>query len=73
MSNAPGISPAVMINRIALRDGAAASPLLVKVAKLRMDLMTEVANQQARDALLSPDGEAKPIDLSSGAAIDRLI
>ena len=71
--SALGVSPAVMINRIVLREGDASTPHLAKVAKLRADLMTAANNEQAKAAMLSPTGEAEPVAIDSGAVVDRLI
>ena len=73
MSNALGIGPAVMINRIADRQGTPAAALLGKVAELRMDLQLAVAEEQAKAADLSPTGEADALVVSSGAVVDMLI
>lgn len=67
------LNPAVMINRIAYRDGNPATPHLAKVAKLRMDLATAVNEAQAKAANLSPTGEAPKPVVDSGADVDRLI
>lgn len=71
--SALGISPAVMINRIVLREGDATTPHLAKVAKLRMDLATALNEEQAKAANLSPTGEAPAPIIDSGAVVDRLI
>lgn len=68
--SALGISPAVMINRLVLREGDSTTPHLAKVAKLRMDLATAAQEEQARQAQLNPD--AKPIPLDAGAVVDLL-
>ena len=68
-----GISPSVMINRIVAREGNAATPHLAKVAKLRADMMAAASQEQARDALISPTGEADPVVIDTGAVVDRLI
>ncbi|UJW84023.1 hypothetical protein [Devosia sp. SL43] len=73
MSNALGIGPAVMINRIADRQGTPAGALLGKVAELRMDLQVALEDEQAKAADLSPTGEADATVVSSGAVVDRLI
>ena len=71
--SALGISPAVMINRIVLREGDVSTPHLAKVAKLRADLMTAAQAEQAKAAMLSPTGEAEPVVIDSGAVVDKLI
>lgn len=71
--SALGISPAVMINRIVMRQGDTATPHLAKVAKLRMDLAMAVNEEQAKAANLSPTGEAEAPLVDSGTAVDRLI
>jgi hypothetical protein len=73
MSNALGIGPAVMINRIADRQGTPAGALLGKVAELRMDLQVALEEEQAKAADASPSGEARSPVIDSGAAVDRLI
>lgn len=73
MSNALGIGPAVMINRIADRQGTPAAALLGKVAELRMDLQVALEDEQAKAADLSPTGEADAPVVSSGAVVDMLI
>lgn len=73
MSNALGIGPAVMINRIVDRTGTPAGAQLGKVAELRMDL--ELAMEEARYKAANADtmGETQAPVLSSGAVVDRLI
>lgn len=73
MSNALGIGPAVMINRIVDRSGTPAQAQLGKVAELRMELQLALEEEQAKAADLSPTGEADAPVLSSGAVVDRLI
>lgn len=73
MSNALGIGPNVMINRLVDRAGTPMAASLAKVAQLRMDLMQAVDDDQAKAAALSPTGEAPPIALSSGAIVDKLV
>lgn len=73
MSNALGIGPTVMINRIVDRSGTPLEAQLGKVAELRSDLALAVNEEQARAALLSPTGEAQATVVSSGAIVDRLI
>ena len=71
--SALGVSPAVMINRIVLREGDVATPHLAKVAKMRADLMVAADKEQAKAAMLSPTGEAEPVLIDSGAVVDKLI
>ena len=73
MSNALGISPAVMINRLVDQSGTPQNASLLKVAELRMDLMNAMADEQAKAALFSPTGEVQTLPLSSGAVVDKLI
>lgn len=73
MSNALGIGPAVMINRIVDRTDTPADAQMAKVAELRMDLELAVDAAQAADAQISPTGEADAPVISSGAVVDRLI
>lgn len=73
MSNLLGISPAVMVNRIAAQQGASPNTQLAKVAELRMKLQTNAAEQAAHDALFSPTGEVEPIAIDSGAIMDKLV
>ncbi|WP_332692330.1 hypothetical protein [Devosia sp.] len=73
MSNALGIGPAVMINRIVDRSGTPLAAQLAKVAELRVALESAVQDQQARAADLSPTGEADAPVVNSGAVVDRLI
>lgn len=73
MSNALGIGPSVMINRIVDRTDTPAEAQLGKVAELRMDLMLALDEHQAEAADANPIGEAEPLVLSSGAVVDKLI
>lgn len=73
MSNALGIGPAVMINRIVDREGTPAEAQLAKVAELRMNLQVAAKEEQTKAADLSPTGEADGPVVSSGAVVDRLI
>lgn len=73
MSNALGISPAVMINRLADRSGASVNTQMAKVAELRMSLQTAVQNAEHQEAITSPSGETEHIVVDSGAVVDRLI
>jgi hypothetical protein len=68
MGNAIGTSPPVMINRIALREGASLNTQLAKVAELRLELSTV----QAEAAHADPDAPsaAPPVN---GAEVDRLV
>lgn len=71
--SALGINPAVMVNRIIVREADVSTPHLAKVAKMRADLMAAADAEQARAAMLSPTGEAEPVAIDSGAVVDRLI
>ncbi len=71
--SALAVNPAVMINRIVLREGDVSTPHLAKVAKLRADLMVAADKEQAKAAMLSPTGEAEPVVIDSGAVVDKLI
>ena len=73
MSNALGIGPALMINRIVHQSGNAGATHLAHVAKLRADLEAAVQAEQARAAGLSPTGEAPRLVVSTGADVDRLV
>ena len=73
MSNALGISPSVMINRLVDQSGTPQNASLLKVAELRMQLMTAVDEEQLAAEQASPTGEASALPLSSGAVVDRLI
>ena len=67
MSNALGTSTSVMLNRIALREGASANTLLAQVAKMRGE-MALTQNKVEPEAL--PDLVRKPIN---GAEVDMLV
>lgn len=71
--SALGIGPAVMINRIVLREGDTTTPHLAKVAKLRMDLAKAADAEAVKQTQLNPDAEPTPLDLLSGAEVDRLV
>ena len=73
MSNAAGIGPAVMINRIVDRLGTPQAAELAKVAELRMALQTAVQDLTAQDAASSPDGKGEAPVIDNGAAVDKLI
>lgn len=73
MSNSLGISPSVMINRIVERGDTPVDAQLGKVAELRMALERAVSDEQAKAAMLSPEGEAEAPVVDSGAVVDRLI
>lgn len=73
MSNALGIGPSVMINRIVDRSHTPPQAQLARVAELRMDLELAVNDAQAKAADLSPTGEAAAPVVNSGAVVDRLI
>ena len=73
MSNALGISPNVMINRMVDRSGTPQEAALGKVAELRAQLLQAIDAEQAEAEQASPTGEAPAPVLSSGAVVDRLI
>lgn len=73
MSNALGIGPSVMINRLVDRSGTPGEAQLAKVAELRMNLEQAVNAAAARSAEISPTGEAETPVVDSGAVVDRLI
>jgi hypothetical protein len=73
MSNALGISPPVMINRIVDRLATPQGAELAKVAMLRAKLETAVQDEIAKSAAISPDGKGEAPVVDSGAAVDRLI
>lgn len=73
MSNALGIGPSVMINRLVEQAGTPANAQLAHVAALRMDLQRAVEAEQGKAADLSPTGEAEAPVVSSRAVVDRLI
>ena len=73
MSNALGISPQVMINRIVERTGTPAEAQLAKVAELSVTLQRAITDEQAKAELLSPTGQAEAPVVDSGAVVDRLI
>ena len=73
MSNALGIGPNVMINRIVHRTDTPVEAQLGKVAELRMALENAINDEQVRAAMLSPTGEAEAPVVDSGAVVDRLI
>ncbi len=68
MSNALGTSPSVMVNRIALREGASLNTQLAKVAELRAAMVTA----QAQAAQASPE-TAPPAITANGAEVDLLV
>ena len=70
MSNALGIGPSVMINRLVDRSGTPAAAQLAKVAELRMVLMQAVDNEAAET---TDSGKAQAPVVSSGADVDRLV
>ncbi len=73
MSNALGIGPSVMINRMVDEAGTPMAASLAKVAELRMQLMRARDEEQARETLLNPVAETTALPLSSGAVVDLLI
>ncbi|MET3928021.1 hypothetical protein [Devosia sp. 2618] len=73
MSNALGISPSVMINRLVDRTGTGLDAQLAKVAQLRLELEVAGNAEQVKEAGLSPTGEAEAPVINTGAVVDRLI
>ncbi|WP_137150751.1 hypothetical protein [Devosia sp. FKR38] len=73
MSNALGISPAVMINRIVTRNATPLAAHLGKVAELRMKLENARAAEQAQAELLNPAEPAAKPAMVTGADVDRLV
>ncbi|HTM77109.1 MAG TPA: hypothetical protein VL133_05730 [Devosia sp.] len=73
MSNTLGISPPVMINRLVDRAATPQGAQLAKVAELTMALQNALAEEKAKSAALSPDGEGEAPVVDSGAIVDRLI
>lgn len=68
MSNAIGTSPPVMINRIALREGASLNNQLAKVAELRLAM----AAAQDEAMAIAPQEKSALIP-ANGAEVDRLV
>ena len=73
MSNALGVSPPVMINRIVDRLATPPGAQLAKVALLSAKLENAVREEKAQSAIASPDGEGQAPVVDSGAVVDRLI
>ena len=73
MSNALGINPQVMINRIVERTGTPAEAQLGKVAELSLALQRAITDEQAKAEMLSPTCQAEAPVVDSGAVVDRLI
>jgi hypothetical protein len=73
MSNALGVSPPVMINRIVDRLATPQGAQLAKVALLTAKLENAVREETAQSAAASPDGEGKAPVVDSGAVVDLLI
>ena len=73
MGNALGITPNVMINRIADRERTPIDASLGKVAELRMTLQAKLDKEEAEAERTSPTGEGHAPALTSGAVVDRLI
>ncbi len=69
MSNSIGTSPQVMVNRIALREGASLNTQLAKVAELR----GAMANAQAEAAMTTPEDRTAAATPANGAEVDLLI
>lgn len=70
MSNALGIGPAVMVNRI-VHEAATPGNHLAQVAKLRSDLESVIAAAHAKAGAVNPDAGAPPV--TTGADVDRLV
>ena len=73
MSNALGIGPAVMINRLVHESGKAGATHLAEVARLRAELQAAAETEQAKAADLSPTGTAPAPVVATGADVDRLV
>ena len=73
MSNALGIGPSVMINRIVAREATPLAAHLGKVAELRMKLENARAAEQAQEQLLNPTEPASKPTMVTGADVDRLV
>ncbi|SEQ29029.1 hypothetical protein SAMN05428969_2576 [Devosia sp. YR412] len=71
MSNALGIGPNVMINRLVDQSGTPQDASLGKVAELRGELLQALDERRAEAERVTPEGEVPA--LSSGAVVDRLI
>lgn len=69
MTNPIGISPAVMVTRIAQTEGASLATQLAKVAQLRMDM----ASAQAEKAQSEAPSDRALSNPANGAELDLLI
>jgi len=69
MTNPIGINPAIMVTRIAQREGASLNTQLAKVAQLRAQLLAAQADQTTKPAPADP-ALAHP---ANGAELDLLI
>ncbi len=69
MTNPIGISPSVMVTRIAQTEGVSLATQLAKVAQLRM----EMANAQAEKAQSDAPGDRALSNPANGAEVDLLI
>lgn len=69
MSSAIGIAPAVMINRIAISEGASLNTHLLTVARLRME-MAHAQSEKAVHDIPAQRALANPVN---GAEVDLLI
>jgi len=69
MSTGIGISPAVMINRMAYENGAPENAALAEVARLRMRL----AQAQVEETAKASDPDPAALLPANGAEVDRLI
>lgn len=70
MSNAPGIGPAVMINRL-VHEAAAPGNHLLQVARLRADLGAAVTRDQQQAQRIDPDAEPAPV-VTGADVVDKL-
>ncbi len=66
MANPLGVSPAVMVTRIAQSEGASLATQLAKVAQLRLQMATAQAEKAA-------SGEVALANPANGAEVDLLI
>ncbi|WDR04627.1 hypothetical protein PSQ90_09820 [Devosia rhodophyticola] len=71
MANAVGISPPAMINRIVHREATPTGAELARVAVLAQKVRTAIENSADPKTTDQPD--PKPIVVSSGADVDRLV
>ena len=69
MSGGVGISPSVMINRLAHESGVPPEARLAEVAKLRQRLAQAQAAEQAN----APDPDPAVLLPANGAEVDRLV